>query len=547
MATIISAVQNNSNMIAKLHNTILARFTKMDTSIDTLINKYQELSSVTANAFDIEGLKAATSQIGKAVEAFDEIENSMKGALEQKKAFNEEGSNASVREGPSIFSKIGDSVIFQKGKDALVDWIKSTDQYAAMQEKLKAMGTEWLSTESGVKATNVINNALNTMANVIEQVAGIALTLASAIVENWGWIAPIVFGIVGAILAYGAALLIINTLTGISKGLELAGAIAKAVFAKATLVQTSTTAAATAAQWGLNSALLANPIMWIVIAVMALIGVIIALVIHNGGLQISIMKLWNFIMTAWDGIMLYTKMLSMEIMNNWDMICFGIQSATVSIENALALMKVGGLLILQSFINEAIDIINGLIDMVNKIPGVSIDAVANVTFATDELAKTIVEIGAREEELAITKSNMVENKAKRQQDIISFSHDAVSKQQERQSKINAAIAEKQQSPDKTAANSDYAEQTRQQTDSLNAVKDNTGSMRDSVDINNENLEYMRDLAEQEVVNRFATAEIKVDMTNHMSINNDMDLDGVVAYLGEKLNQEMETVAEGVHI
>ena len=57
---------------------------------------------------------------------------------------------------------------------------------------------------------------------------------------------------------------------------------------------------------------------------------------------------------------------------------------------------------------------------------------------------------------------------------------------------------------------------------------------------------MRDIAEREVVNRFTTAEIKIDMTNHNNINSDLDIDGVVERIGEKLAEEVNISSEGVH-
>ena len=60
------------------------------------------------------------------------------------------------------------------------------------------------------------------------------------------------------------------------------------------------------------------------------------------------------------------------------------------------------------------------------------------------------------------------------------------------------------------------------------------------------MKYLRDIAEQEAINRFTTAEIKIDMTNNNNINNDMDLDGIVDHLSSKLQEQMEIAAEGVH-
>ena len=71
-------------------------------------------------------------------------------------------------------------------------------------------------------------------------------------------------------------------------------------------------------------------------------------------------------------------------------------------------------------------------------------------------------------------------------------------------------------------------------------------MKDAFDISSEDLKYLRDIAEAEVVNRFTTAEIKVEQTNYNTINNEMDLDGVISYLGEGVNEAMEKAAEGVH-
>ena len=84
-------------------------------------------------------------------------------------------------------------------------------------------------------------------------------------------------------------------------------------------------------------------------------------------------------------------------------------------------------------------------------------------------------------------------------------------------------------------------------DSLSGISNDTSNISDSVDISNENLKYLRDIAERDVINRFTTAEIKVDMQNNNTINNGMDIDGIVKTLAEGLQETMEYVAEGVHV
>ena len=81
---------------------------------------------------------------------------------------------------------------------------------------------------------------------------------------------------------------------------------------------------------------------------------------------------------------------------------------------------------------------------------------------------------------------------------------------------------------------------------MDDISGNTGKIANSMEISNEELKYLRDIAERDVVNRFTTASIKVDMTNHNTINNEMDLDGVTEHLRTTIEEQMNATAEGVH-
>ena len=78
------------------------------------------------------------------------------------------------------------------------------------------------------------------------------------------------------------------------------------------------------------------------------------------------------------------------------------------------------------------------------------------------------------------------------------------------------------------------------------VNDIAQNTKDSVDISDEELRYLHDLAEQDVINRFTTAEIKVDMVNNNNVSSQMDLDGIVDYVATGVYNAMEQAAEGVH-
>ena len=67
-----------------------------------------------------------------------------------------------------------------------------------------------------------------------------------------------------------------------------------------------------------------------------------------------------------------------------------------------------------------------------------------------------------------------------------------------------------------------------------------------VNKSSEDLKYLRDIAEQEVINRFTTAEIKIEQNNQNNINSEMDLDGVINYLVEGTEEAVTIAAEGVY-
>lgn len=82
---------------------------------------------------------------------------------------------------------------------------------------------------------------------------------------------------------------------------------------------------------------------------------------------------------------------------------------------------------------------------------------------------------------------------------------------------------------------------------LSDIADNTDQIADDVELSSEDLELLRDIAERQEINRFTTAEIKIEMINNNTISSEMDIDGVVNLLETKVHEAMVTSAEGVHI
>ncbi len=82
--------------------------------------------------------------------------------------------------------------------------------------------------------------------------------------------------------------------------------------------------------------------------------------------------------------------------------------------------------------------------------------------------------------------------------------------------------------------------------SAGAAADSTEEIADSVTVtDDEELKYLREIAERETVNKFTTAEIKLDFTSNATLNSDIDLDGFINTFMAELGQTLVTAAEGL--
>ena len=103
------------------------------------------------------------------------------------------------------------------------------------------------------------------------------------------------------------------------------------------------------------------------------------------------------------------------------------------------------------------------------------------------------------------------------------------------------------SADDYANSIDYGSEFSGIGDNIYDIAGNTGDISDSLEITEEDLKYLRDIAEQETVNRFTTAEITIEQTNHNTVSEKMDLDGIISGLTDATNEAADIIAEGVHV
>ena len=152
----------------------------------------------------------------------------------------------------------------------------------AFQPVLQRMNEIGNSERFNILINNLINGIV-ILATVAAELFDIITSIAGVISDNWSWLEPIVWGIVGAFIAYNAVALITN-------GIIMAQAFADKVSAASKALATGATFTYTAAQHGLNAALYACPLTWIILLIIVLIALFyaaVAAVNHFAGTSVS--------------------------------------------------------------------------------------------------------------------------------------------------------------------------------------------------------------------------------------------------------------------
>lgn len=399
-----------------------------------------------------------------------------------------------------------------------------------------------------------VNNAIEGLS----MVAGIALEIfdllvgvAGVVADNWSWLSPIIYGVAAALAVYYGWLLL-------TKGAEMAMAavhgivaVAKGIMAAATMLVTGATWAETTAQYGLNAAMYACPIVWIIILIIALIALFYAAVA-------AVNKFAGTSVSA-TGIICGAFMVALAFIGNifvalWNLVV----DVFVLIYNLVATVA--------NFIG------NVFTDPIGAICRLFFDLADTVLGILQALASAID---------AIFGSNLAGSVQGWRDSLGGWVDDTFGKGEEVMAKMNAddmklgrfeygeawdAGYSFGEGIDQSIANfdpsslfdtnvpgaDDYANLGSYGSgiggigSGVDDIAGNTGKIADSMDITEEDLKYLRDIAEQEAVNRFTTAEITIEQTNHNTVSGKMDLDGIVSGLTDAANEAVDRIAEGVH-
>ena len=388
--------------------------------------------------------------------------------------------------------------------------------------------------------------AISALANILLDVFDLVVSISAFVSDNWGWIAPIVWGIVAAFTAYNVVLGIYNGIQAVSNGLQALSAIQSYMAGTAKLAEAAATANMTEAQLAFNAALLACPVTWIVAAVLALIVILYALVgIINqvAGTSISATGLITGAVAVAGAFILN---IGIGLYNSFVAVIAAFVNFFIGIIEWVLNAANGGF---NSFGDAVANLIGQIINWFLSL-GQIVTTIIDAIFGTDwtagleGLKNSVTQWGKNEN--AITLDRMDTSTAGLQR----FDYgDAASAGYDFGAGLESKVGNLFNFSGSIPSVEDYASLIADNANlsTLPDIADNAGKIKDTLSDTDEDLKYLRDMAEMEVINRFTTAEVKVDMSGMQNnISNGMDLDGVVSALTDGLMEAIEVTAEGVH-
>lgn len=369
--------------------------------------------------------------------------------------------------------------------------------------------------------TNAINDLAVVAGVVLDIFEGIG-SVGTFVSDNWQIIGPIVEGVAAALTVY--------------YGWQL--------------LSTSATKAAAAAQWIYNAAMNANPAAIVAISIGALIVLIGILANKFTGTGHIAQSVFGMITGGINVVIQYFK--------NWGLtvadIFIGIWNAggacatnvEIAFHNAISHVQA----LWYNMLSTALTVVSGICSALNKLPFVDFDY-SGITGAADNYASKAAAAAGNTKDYASVPaafSKGVKTYDTYQKGWVNDAYTAGAAWGDGvTSKIKNTLSSK-------ATNIPNANNYPNAIASSNAATaantadtaKNTAKTANTLSASSEDLKYLRDIADREYVNKFTTAQIKVEMINHNNVNNDMDLDGMAEHLRSKIEEEMNAAAEGEH-
>lgn len=382
--------------------------------------------------------------------------------------------------------------------------------------------------------------ALYLIAGVIGIVMNAIASTGAFIYDNWQWIAPIIFGVGSALLILASYIILVRT----------------AILLK------------TAAVWAWNAALAANPVVWVVIAIIALIAIIYLAVaaindftgssisatgIIAGAFMVLGSAIYNVIAYLWNMWASYIEFFVNITQGRTYAVRRLFYNLATNVLDVIISMTSGWDGFATSFVNAIVKAVNKAIQAWNRF----------IDLLPDNIASSIgLKVGTEFGESKSITSDLKNLKGALGDWVGEPPDDYWEAPKMEMKSLGDAWdtgydwgANLLNSKEGTSGNTDalmksindamgLGDKLDKGNEAGKKTADNTKKAADGIKMMNEDLKYLRDIAEREAINRYTTAEIKVDMKNENHINSELDIDGIIDRFGERVEEVSEMLAEG---
>ena len=453
---------------------------------------------------------------------------------------------------------------------------------------------EIINSDAFEKTAQTIVKMFTVILTVINPILQAVLWLGSAMADNWSLVEPAIWGVANALLAllgYMALAKVYTIALGTVQGIQLLisngvgysmvkNNVALGIYNTLAPIAAGMTKALATAETFLASATWAAlaPLLTVVAVIAAVVAIIYVAVIAYNRLTGSTVSatgvivgafyalftavynvfagIWNvlvdvaeFLVNVFDDPVYRIKSLFgglvKDLLKNFKIMGEGINVIIMSITKGI-----------ETLVNGAIDKLNGMIVAYNA-------TVGNVFGKLNTISKVDLERKARIDTSGIDKAiAKIDNwvGTKETKDI------SLSKYKTEYKDLNEAYNQGYKQGQEWAENvtevwdrysdslvkyiqpnisgNSVADPTLMET--IDQLKGNTDDIVNNTKVSSEELKYLRDIAERDVINRFTTAEIKIENNMNNNINSDRDLDGIVNYITTEMYKAASSTAEGLH-
>lgn len=384
-------------------------------------------------------------------------------------------------------------------------------------------------------SSNIIN-ILQVISLFVEPI----INIFSFMLQGFSLLEPVIWGIIGVLGIYNGTLLLTDLYTKIVT-------TSSSLYNLAIGLLNASTRAQTIAQYGLNAAILQCPIFWIVAGIIAIISIIYAV--------IGVINKWKGTTISATGVICGVISGGAAVIGNIFIgLINGIIIGFISLWNMIVSFAEFFAKVFDKPVRAIADLFASLLDTI-------VNVVKNAAKTIDKLLNSNISgaiEGFQNNVKSFVESKIGENKIKLEKanvDDYLFKPISIQKSFNKgyefgkgiDSKVKSFFEPKIPKIDIPAPPEEmnYGMVDDDLKDKTGKIADNTGKMAKGLDMAVEDLEYLNKLAEREAINKYTTAEIKVEMVNNNTVNNNTDLDGIIEYFSKGIEQAIELVAEGV--